>query len=143
MKKNNFERELFSIGSNRTSGRPAGLQVKVSRNGWDYVLPDLLHKRYEVPLVYFDLSNDFYRLKDEVHTRSRQGELHIDLERDFLHGKTIDSDVHDRLLYFAPLVTALIKGEITINSLVDVEAVTALIVSSLEKRGVTPFVVTQ
>jgi hypothetical protein len=139
VRKDNPEQELLSVGANRTSGLPAGLQVKVSRSGQDYVLRDLLHSRYKVPVVYFDLGDDFYLLKDKLHACSQRGELHINLERGFVHGRTVDPDIHERLSYFDPLVTALVRGEKP-DSLIAEEMNVALLVSYLEKRGKTPLV---
>lgn len=127
VRKDNFEQTLLSAGTNRTGGRAAGLQVKVSRNGHSYVLPDLLRKRYEVPVVYFDLNKDFDRI----------------VERDFVHGKAVDVDIHEKLLDFAPIVAALLDGRITADRLIDAEVGTALVVTGLEEKGETPLVLAQ
>ncbi|MBI3797081.1 MAG: hypothetical protein HY268_08950 [Deltaproteobacteria bacterium] len=143
VRKDNFEQTLLSAGTNRTGGRAAGLQVKVSRNGHSYVLPDLLRKRYEVPVVYFDLNKDFYRIKNELHARVQRGEIDVDVERDFVHGKAVDVDIREKLLDFAPIVAALLDGRITADRLIDAEIGTALVVTGLEEKGETPLVLAQ
>ena len=58
-------------GSTSTSGLSAGLQVKVSTNGMQYVYQDVLDAVYEVPLVYFDIhylfSYLFYEFFQDYH----------------------------------------------------------------------------
>ena len=51
-------------GSSAMAGIEAGLQVKVSLYGIGYMVDDLTSNRYEVPMVYFPINNDFERVID-------------------------------------------------------------------------------
>lgn len=79
-------------GSTSTSGLDAGLQVKVSMDGMRYVYEDVLDGIYEVPLVYFDINNDYglvyRRVQQELNNR---GEPSRNLQDWFISGRDIVS----------------------------------------------------
>lgn len=65
-----------------------GLQVKVSGDGMSYIYNDLITSRYEVPLVYFDINGDFYKVADRVFTeRKLQGLSPLSVETDLIHAR--------------------------------------------------------
>ncbi|MDU5818259.1 MAG: hypothetical protein E6Z52_16110, partial [Staphylococcus sp.] len=71
----------------KNSGNPAGLQIKVSRDGFNYVYrKDIARSKYEVPLVYFDLGNDFQDLANAIYRDDRN----VDIGYDFIRGADIN-----------------------------------------------------
>jgi len=109
----------------------AGLQVKVSNDGLNYLKEDLLTDRYEVPLVYFDFNNDYHRLLDFIHKNKPD----IDLETDFLRGRDIDSAMHDELKYYWSLLSDLIRGKITLDYLLRITTENHPITEALSRAG--------
>lgn len=107
-------------GSTGTAGIDAGLQVKVSMNGMRYVYKDVLDAVYEVPLVYFDLNNDYglvYR-KVQQELRSR-GEVSRNLQDWFISGRDVDPDAYDEIEYYTDMVRALVNGRLRIDDLIN------------------------
>lgn len=107
-------------GSTSTSGIDAGLQVKVSMDGMRYVYRDVLDGIYEVPLVYFDINNDYglvyRRVQQELSSR---GESSRNLQDWFISGRDIDPDAYDEIEYYTEMVRALINGRLRVEDLVN------------------------
>ena len=107
-------------GSTSTSGLDAGLQVKVSMDGMRYVYEDVLDGIYEVPLVYFDINNDYglvyRRVQQELNNR---GEPSRNLQDWFISGRDIDPDAYDEIEYYTEMVRALINGRLRVEDLVN------------------------
>lgn len=107
-------------GSNSTGGLDAGLQVKVSTNGMQYVYDDVLNAVYEVPLVYFDLNNDyglvFRRVQQEL---ANQGKDSRYLHNWFISGRDIDPDAYDEIEYYTDMVRALVRGRLSVDDLIN------------------------
>lgn len=102
-------KELLQIAKNSNGGLNAGLQVKVSGFGKPYILNDLIDCRYEVPIVYFGLDNDFDKIANELYS-IKGGDLEIG--RDFINVKTIDYDAFEELNNYFYLVKELIENKI-------------------------------
>lgn len=107
-------------GSTATGGIDAGLQVKVSMNGMRYVYRDVLDAVYEVPLVYFDLNDDYglvyRRVQQELNSR---GETSRNLQDWFISGRDIDPDAYDEIEYYTDMVRALVNGRLRIEDLIN------------------------
>lgn len=107
-------------GSTATGGIDAGLQVKVSLNGMRYVYRDVLDAVYEVPVVYFDLNNDYglvyRRVQQELNSR---GEMSRNLQDWFISGRDIDPDAYDEIEYYTDMVRALVNGRLRIDDLIN------------------------
>ena len=107
-------------GSTSTAGIDAGLQVKVSTDGMRYVYHDVLDSIYEIPLVYFDLNNDYgivyRRVQQEL---NRRGENTRNLQDWFISGREIDPDAFDEIEYYTDMIRALVKGRLTVDSLIN------------------------
>jgi hypothetical protein len=105
--------EKRQVGGN--SGVPAGLQVKVSQDGFKYIYrSDVRRGRYEIPLVYFDLSNDYYKLTNAIYREER------DIVRvgvDILRGRDISPEIHDCLQSYYRLVYELVSGRLSLARL--------------------------
>ena len=107
-------------GSTATGGIDAGLQVKVSMNGMRYVYNDVLDSVYEVPLVYFDLNDDYglvyRRVQQELNSR---GEMSRNLQDWFISGRDIDPDAYDEIEYYTDMVRALVNGRLRVDDLIN------------------------
>lgn len=107
-------------GSTSTSGLDAGLQVKVSMDGMRYVYKDVLDGIYEVPLVYFDINNDYGLVYRKVQQElSSRGESSRNLQDWFISGRDIDPDAYDEIEYYTEMVRALINGRLRVEDLVN------------------------
>lgn len=96
-----------SPSNSTTSAILAGLQIKASKNGLQYVLPDLLSYRYAVPIVYFDISNDYNKIVNKIYKDTK-----IDIEFDFIHIKAIDEEAFDEFLNYVDLIYAMLDNRI-------------------------------
>ena len=111
----NKEDARFMVnGSSSVAGNEAGIQVKVSQNGLSYVYTDIINRRYEVPLVYFDLNNDYRDLFVKAH---RHFEQHNTIAQNkladfFIRGRDIDPDAHEEIVYCTEIISALIEGKL-------------------------------
>ncbi len=98
-----------------SSGVPAGLQVKVSQDGLNYIYrSDVRRGRYEIPLVYFDLSNDYYKLTNAIYREERDS---VRIGVDILRGRDISPEIHDCLQSYYHLVYELVSGRLTLARL--------------------------
>lgn len=111
--------------STAVGGVDAGLQIKVSSNGMKYVYKDILEGKYEVPVIYFDMGNDFSKVYNRVveELLKRNDVLSQErlkyLSKRFLSGRDIDLECYDELTYYRHLIAALINGEIKIEDLIQ------------------------
>lgn len=113
----NKEDARFMVnGSSSVAGNEAGIQVKVSQNGANYVFQDIVNRRYGVPLVYFDLSDDYHklfvnaqRLFTNVHPNTSALN---DLACYFIRGRDIDPDAHYEIGFYSEIISALIEGKL-------------------------------
>ena len=110
------------IKTSSISGLEAGLQVKVSRKGMGYFFNDLCNLRYEVPVVYFDIAHDYDKVAHELlMNQAFQGmpSDEIILEKNFVRASAIDYQGYEEVCLYEELVMALIKGKITVDSLLN------------------------
>lgn len=106
--------------SNSTEGIEAGLQIKVSRNGIAYFLKDLINIRYDVPVVYFDICNDFDNVAEKLYiARKCEYKRDIIIGEDFIKGSALSYNAHMEILYYADLIDALINGKINPEELIN------------------------
>ena len=107
-------------GSNSIAGTQAGLQIKVSKNGLPYIFNDLINNRYEVPLVYFDICNDFDFIAQKLYlVRNKNQESNIIIGKDFIKASMIDYNAYNEVLFYVDLIEALIYGKITPVELIN------------------------
>lgn len=110
------------------SGITAGLQIKVSLNGLNYVFRDLINNRYEVPMVYFPLKNDYEQILSRLERDARTSILdpvtgeyrRMRPEEDFVDIRAYDYDAYEEVKDYYPLVYALLDGDIEPADLVDI-----------------------
>lgn len=115
-------------GSSSMAGVEAGLQVKVSLYGINYVVDDLLSSRYEVPMVYFPINNDFERVIDRL--VKKQGAYIFDIEtgeyrgirvgEDLVDIRAYDYDAFEEVKDYYPMVYDLINEDIDVVDLIDI-----------------------
>ena len=118
-----------------TEATVAGLQIKVSTKGISYVYPEVINKRYEVPLVYFDLNRDF----DEIAQRLYEERRDVIIGEDFISARAVDFEEYEELVDYIELVRGLITGRISSDYLINVQGQndeilrTAILSSTLEE----------
>ena len=100
-----------------TEATVAGLQIKVSTNGISYVYPEIVNKRYEVPLVYFDLNRDFDRIAQRLYEERRD----VIIGQDFINVKTVSPEEYEELMDYRKLVEGLITRKITPDYLINTQ----------------------
>lgn len=84
-------------------------------NGFQYMYrTDIRRAKYETPLVYFDLCNDYYQLANAIHREDREPFVGIDLVR----GKDTDPALHDRPCSYWQIVEQIVRENTKINQLV-------------------------
>ena len=115
-------------GSSSIAGVEAGLQVKVSLHGIRYMVNDLLQSRYEVPMIYFPINNDFDAVIDYLLRSGKAYMLDPETQeyRGIIPGKDIvdirayDYDSFEEVKDYFPIICDLLDEEIQIDDLVDI-----------------------
>lgn len=111
----NTTQELLQLVRGNNSGLSAGIQVKVSHDGLTYIYKsDIASRRYEVPLVYFDMGNDFYNLANKIY----ENRIDVIIDTDFVRGHTISPEIHELLVSYYWLVHDLVAGKMTVDQLI-------------------------
>lgn len=105
----------LKAGAGYAAGSIAGLQVKVSGNGPNYVQKALVDHRYEVPMVYFPMNNDYDLILDHLFKRGIQ----VNTEWEFIDARNVDMDAYDEVKYYYPLLLGLFKGTISADAFVQ------------------------
>ena len=115
-------------GSTEMAGIEAGFQVKVSLYGSNYMIDDLVKNRYEVPMVYFPINNDFEKVIDSL-VRKRgayvldytTGEYRgIRVGEDLVDIRAYDFEAFEEVTDYYPILLGLIEGKIRIEDLIDI-----------------------
>lgn len=112
------------IKTSSVSGMNAGLQIKVSRNGMGYFFRDLCNMRYEIPVVYFDICNDYDNVMRNLwinRYQSSSPNQYIPLEEKFVKASAIDYYGYQEVCYYEELVMALVQNKITPDDLLNHE----------------------
>ncbi|WP_216596002.1 hypothetical protein [Catenovulum maritimum] len=114
----NKKQELLQITKNTNSAIIAGVQLKVSLDGFKYIYrSDVAKGKYEVPLVYFDLSNDYYKLTNAIYREEPDVKIGVDI----LRGKDLDPECHDLLVSYYYLILDLVNGKMTMDQMIKDE----------------------
>lgn len=90
-----------------TSAKIAGLQIKATKNGIKYVLPDIIQDRYDVPIIYFDIEHDYQKILSKIYK-----DTNVDLKYDIIHPDAIDPQGYDEFLHYVDLVYAMVNGKL-------------------------------
>ena len=108
----------FSSGGTEKSGRIAGLQIKVSGSGDRYVLPDILSLRYEVPVVYFAVNDDFDIMVEKFEKR-KTGISDAKVGEDLIDVREIDPDAYEEVMSYRPIIKMLVDQSLSIEELIS------------------------
>ena len=87
-----------------------------------YFFNDLCNLRYEVPVVYFDIAHAYDKVARELlMNQAFQGmpSDEIILEKNFVRASAIDYLGYEEVCLYEELVMSLIKGKITVDSLLN------------------------
>lgn len=90
-----------------TSAKIAGLQIKATKDGIKYVLPDIIQDRYDVPIIYFDIENDYHKILRKIYK-----DTNLNLEYNIIHPNEIDPRGYDEFLHYVDLVYAMVNGKL-------------------------------
>ena len=109
----------YIIGSTTVSGLVAGLQIKVSGDGINYVQRAIEKNKYEVPIVYFPINDDYERIVSNLEKKIKEGIiLPVRFGSDFMDAKDIDKDAFQMVLDFFPILLGLFNGRISADDFV-------------------------
>lgn len=108
VEKDNTENQLLCIGSSSVSGKPAGLQVKASHDGVNYVLPTI--QNYHYPILYFDLNGDWGAVKKAVMAEHPGSSV--------IHPDEIQHEIKHILKGYFDIVISLFRRETTIDRII-------------------------
>ena len=104
-------KELLQIGNNQN--QKSGLQVKASISGLANVINrDVTRGKYEVPIVYFDLNDDYHDLTNAIYKENNG----VVIGQDIVRGKEISPTIHDELISYYWLIYNIISGKENINN---------------------------
>ncbi|MCH4007532.1 MAG: DUF572 domain-containing protein [Eubacterium sp.] len=106
---NNTGECALVAGGQASAGNIAGLQIKVSGNGLNYIKKSLSDLKYEVPLVYFPMNDDFDMILDRV---NRTGTF-IEPGIDFIDVREIDEDAFLEIQEYYPLLLGLFMDRLS------------------------------
>ena len=98
-------------GGTRFTGTVAGIQVKASWDGIQYLRKDLKEEKYCVPVVYFPLNDDFEQLLQAA-PNARPG---IDL----IDVRDVDIAAYNEVCQYYPLIYRLVEGSITPDDIIN------------------------
>ncbi|WP_447314941.1 hypothetical protein [Klebsiella michiganensis] len=116
--KENEKEELLQITNSSNCAIIAGIQLKVSTDGFRYIFKsDIARGKYEVPLVYFDLSNDYYKLTNAIYDQ----EFNVGIGTDIVRGRDISISIHELLLSYYSVIHDLVMGKMTIDQIIKDE----------------------
>ena len=113
----------------------AGLQVKASTDGIAYILTSFRRGKYEVPVVYFGINNDFDRLAQYLLQTMRE---HITIGEDLVNAAAIDLGAFDQVCSYYYLIYALVTQRIRPGDLLarkDNLFQSAMLASALENTN--------
>lgn len=107
-------------GSTQLASIEAGLQVKVSGDGASYFLNDLYNIRYEVPVVYFDINNDFESVASKLFEyRQKRNKSNVYINEDLIAARAIDFEAFQEVCNYVELVLALLERRLKPEDLVN------------------------
>ncbi len=106
-------------GSSLLAGLAAGLQIKVSGNGAAYFLNALINVVYEVPVVYYDINNDYEYVAEQLWKfHQSTGRRVVTISEDFISARAVDPKSYDEVLFYKDLVMALLNGSLRPEELI-------------------------
>ncbi|WP_342549984.1 hypothetical protein NST69_15505 [Paenibacillus sp. FSL P2-0089] len=137
--KNNPDFQLLEEGAKVTSGKSAALQVKASNFNSDYVFKELKNEKYKVPIVYFGMRDNFYKIKNKIILYQNVNNVN----NKFIDIRDIDSEAYIQYLEYKQIIKKLIDKEIEVSDLIstkDTLLSTGLLLT--EKSNKSPIIFT-
>ncbi|HID1948073.1 TPA: hypothetical protein ACXGJI_005436 [Klebsiella pneumoniae] len=109
--KNDTQNQLLCITPNTTSNsaKPAGIQVKASHDGLNYVVNSITD--YHYPVLYFDLNNDFEAVQHAIQRTHQTATL--------IHPSDLQHELKDVLNGYFKIVVDIINGSVPIQRIID------------------------
>lgn len=122
---NTKKQYLNSITGRRFAAMPAGIQVKTSTDGVEYVLPDLKKYRYEVPIAYFGLTDDFLSLNKEYlkyieKNRAIWPAVSLRPGMDYFDAGRIDPEAFREIKEYYAVISRLVTGACPVKEFIDI-----------------------
>ncbi|HFG2057605.1 TPA: hypothetical protein ACGF4V_001848 [Vibrio cholerae] len=109
VEKDNSENQLLCIRSgSSSSAKPAGLQVKASHDGLNYVLPTI--QNYHYPVLYFDLNGDWGSVQKAVHAQFPNAVL--------INPDEIQHEIKHILRGYFDIIVALLRNEVSLEQVI-------------------------
>ena len=96
------ENRVIRSQSRDSVGIYAALQVKASIHGMQYILPDLLNRRYDVPMAYYPINDDY----DVIAKAAPMVQPGVD----FIDVREVDKGAFEELKYYWSLLYDLSQG---------------------------------
>ncbi|MDE5771092.1 MAG: hypothetical protein K2I06_05605 [Ruminococcus sp.] len=93
-----------------------GLQIKTSRDGKNNIEKALITKKYYVPIVYFDIFNDYQKIKNDIKINGYDGNL----DNDFISAKEIDFDAYYEVRHYYEIINALYYQKIPVEKFISI-----------------------
>jgi len=133
--KDDLQSELMMIKKGNIDGMVAGIQSKVSILGTPYIFNDLVIQRYEVPVVYFGIYNDYHEIAYNLFLKRKD----VDIGKYFVDARVIDFDAFEEVKSYVPLIIGLIEKKITPDQLLKSNLNNTL-KSAIIGTGTDPFI---
>ena len=102
-------KQLACVGGSGSSFKPAGLQIKASTNGVRYIIPEI--ESYFYPILYFDLSDDWWAVKNRL--------IQLNSKATLIHPDEIMKEMKVQLIAYFKMVIAIFKNQMTILQLAN------------------------
>lgn len=110
VERDNTDNQLLCISpNNNVSAKPAGLQVKASYDGVNYVLPTI--QNYHYPVLYFDLNDDWGVVHKAIMSNHPGSTL--------IHPDQIQHEIKNILKGYFDIIISLIRGEISVQQVIQ------------------------
>ena len=107
------------IGSTAVSGLTAGLQIKVSGDGVNYVQKAIVKNKYEVPIIYFPVNDDYEIIVQNIEKKMKEGIIKpVKIGSDFINAEDVDKEAFQMVLDYLPILTDLFEGRMSADDFV-------------------------
>lgn len=102
----------LQVGSTTTRGSIAGLQIKASTDGMNYVYGSLVNHQYCVPMVYFGIGafNDYAKIATNLCKNTQLD--YNDLKYVFVDAQEIDYMAYEELKSYVPIIQYIIENNV-------------------------------
>ncbi|MDE6519430.1 MAG: hypothetical protein K2K91_03085 [Ruminococcus sp.] len=113
----NKETEKILLNANDYYGDYIGLQVKTSGDGEKYIIKTL--KNYKVPLIYFDIFNDFQKIAYKIQEMQKNEYIRKNLYGYFISAKEVDVDAYYEVCEYYKIIKKLYDNKISAEDFIN------------------------